>query len=294
MDTTYQLTTYSPDYLEKQVEIGKFNFSHWLGARQSPIQRLQEVYSGPDFDPETRFYALKDGEVIGFLPSKIRKGSTEADLEFPLLAAGFEDAEEALMDYAFEQLKSKGVSTVISRVSDAWGNTTALAKKYGYENNGLMWKNAQLKVENYKGNTNEDDVREVTDVDFKDVRDVMIAFRENSEEEAQAQIDKLVEISERVTSWKIIREDGKIVGHDHLVEDIRKSNRARMNAIYATRDDIRDRIMNSHVAAAKRNGISLIDSFFFGPTENMEKPYWDYGFEVGELWSYKKDISIKE
>lgn len=289
MDTTYQLTTYSPDYLEKQVEIGKFIFSQWLGARQSPIKRLQQVYSAPDFDPETRFYALKDGEVIGFLPSKIRKDKTEADLEFPLLAAGFEDAEEALMGYAFEQLKSKGVSAVISRVSDAWGNTVALAKKYNYEYNGLMWKNAQLKVENYKGSTDEENVREVTETYFNDIRDLLISFRENTEAEARAQIDKLVEISERVTSWKIIREDGKIVGHDHLVEDIRDSNRARMNAIYATRDDIRDRIMNSHVAAAKRNGISLIDSFFFGPTENMEAPYKDYGFEIGELWSYKKE-----
>jgi len=290
MDTTYQLTTYSPDYLEKQVEIGNFNLSQWLGARQSQIQRLQQVYSAPEFDPETRFYALKDGEVIGFIPSKIRKSETEADLEFPLLAAGYEDAEETLMGYAFEQLKSKGVSTVFSRVSDGWGNTTVLAEKYGYENKRLMWKNAQLNVENYMGNSNEDNVREVTESDFNDIREVMISFRENSEKEAQAQIDKLVEISERVTSWKIIREDGKIVGHDHLVEDIRDSNRARMNAIYATRDDIRDRIMNSHVAAAKRNGIKLIESFFWGPTENLQDPYKDYGFEIGVLWSYKKEI----
>lgn len=290
MDTTYRLTTYSPDFLEKHYEIGHHRLNSWLGARQSPIQRLQQVYSGPDFDPETRFYALKDGEVIGFLPSKIRKGGTEADMEFPLLAAGFEDAEEALMGYAFEQLKSKGVSIVFSRVSDAWGNTTELAKKYGYEENGLIWKNAQLKVENYNGKTNEDKVQEVTKVDFNDIRNVMVSFRENSEEEAQAQIDKLIEISERVTSWKIIREDGIIVGHDHLVEDIRDSNRARMNAIYAIRDDIRDRIMNSHVAAAKRNGIKLIESFFWGPTENLERPYRDYGFEIGVLWSYKKEI----
>jgi len=286
----YILTTYSPDYLEKQVEIGHYNLSQWLGARQSPIQRLQQVYSGPDFDPETRFYAQKDGEVVGFLTSKIRKEGTEADLEFPLLAAGNEEAEEQLMKFAFERLKSKGVHKIYTRVSDAWGNTLDLAGKYGYDKNNLMWKNARLKVENYKNSSTDAEAVEVSENDFNDIREVMVSFRENSEDEARAQIDKLIEISERVTSWKIIREDGKIVGHDHLVEDIREGTRARMNAIYAARDDIRDRIMNSHVAAAKRNGITLIESFFWGPTENMEVPYRDYGFEIGELWSYIKEI----
>jgi len=290
MDTTYQVTTYSSDFLEKQVEIGHYNLSRWLGARQSPIKMLRQLYSKPDFDPETRFYALKDGELIGFLPSKIRKGNKEADLEFPLLAAGFEDAEEALMGYAIEHLKLKGVSIVISRVSDAWGNTTELAKKYDYEKIELKWKTAQLEVKNYKGSPDGDNTQEVIEGDFNEIRDIMIAFRKNSKDEAQAQIDKLVSISERVTSWKIIREDGKIVGHDHLVEDILDSERARMNAIYATGDDIRDRIMKDHINAARRNGIKLIDNFFWGPTQEMDGPYRNYGFEVGEIWSYQKEL----
>lgn len=287
---TYQITTYSPDYLDKQIEIGHYNLSQWLGARQSPIQRLQQVYSAPDFDPETRFYALKDGVVIGFLTSKIRKDGSEADLEFPLLGESFEDAEEQLMNYAFDSLKSKGVDKIYSRVSEKWGNTMDQASKYDYKEHSLKWKNARLKVENYQNSSTNEEAMEVTENDFDDVREVMISFRENSEQEAKAQIDKLVEISERVTSWKIIREEGKIVGHDHLVEDILDSERARMNAIYATRDDIRDRIMNSHVNAAKRNGISLIENFFWGPTENMEGPYKEYGFEIGELWSYSREI----
>ena len=127
--------------------------------------------------------------------------------------------------------------------------------------------------------------------DFDEIRDVLISFRENSEQEAQDQIDKLVSISERVTSWKIIREDGKIAGHDHLVEDIRDSDRARMNAIYATGGEIRNRIMNSHVNAAREKGIKLIDNFFWGPTENMDGPYKDYGFQVADLWTYKKDLA---
>ena len=287
---TYQITTYSPDYLQKQVAIGDYNLRQWLGARQSPVSRLEQVYSSPDFEPETRFYALQDDEVVGFLTSKVRKVGSEADLEFPLLSAGFEDAEEQLMSHAMRTLKSKGVSKVYSRVSDAWGSTVDLANKYGYQANSLKWKTGRLNVENYVGSSEKDEAIEVTENDFDDVRQVMVSFRENSEQEAQAQIDKLVEISERVTSWKIIREDGKIAGHDHLVEDILDSSRARMNAIFCTTDNIRDRIMNSHVIAAKKAGITLIENIFWGPTEELEGPYETYGFEVSELWSYEKQI----
>ena len=293
MDTTYRLTTYSPDFLEKHYEIGHHRLNSWLGARQSPIKMLRKLYSGTDFDPKTRFYALRNDEVIGFIPSKIRKKKAEfieADMEFPLLAEGYEDVEDQLMKYAFDQLKTKGVSKVYTRASEAWGNTMELAEKYGYEKIELKWKTAQLKVENFKGNPNGDKAQEVTVQDFNEIRDILIAFRKNSKKEAQAQIDKLVSISERVTSWKIIREDGRIVGHDHLVEDILDSERARMNAIYATRDDIRDQIMKNHINAARIKGIKLIDNFFWGPTQELDGPYREYGFEVGEIWSFKKKL----
>ena len=128
----------------------------------------------------------------------------------------------------------------------------------------------------------------MTETDFEEIHEIMMTFRKNSATEAQNQIEKLVSISERVTSWKIIREGGKIVGQDHLVEDILDTNRARMNAIYATNADIRDRIMNSHIKAVRAQGIKQIDNFFFGPTENMDGPYRDYGFEVADLWAYEK------
>ena len=82
---TYELKTYSPSYLEKQYEIGNHRLTQWLGARQTPVERLKKIYSQPDFDPETKYYALADGEVIGFMTAKIRNpdsSSLEANLEF--------------------------------------------------------------------------------------------------------------------------------------------------------------------------------------------------------------------
>lgn len=290
---SYELKYYDESYLEKQFEIGNYNLSNWLGGQQSPISRLREVYSQEDFDPETRFYALHEAIVVGFVPAKISMDQTEeglAYLEFPLISPGHEEVEELLMEFAFEALRKKGVLKVISRASPRWGKTMDYAKKYHYTNKLLMWKNAQLDIKSYQGGTGSTAVSDVIESDLDEVKEILMSFRKNSETEAQNQLDLLLRISQRVTSWKIVRESGKILGHDHLVQDIRDNRKARMNAIYATNDDIRDSIMNAHVKAAIENGIQYISNFFFGPTEKMDDPYRQYGFEISDLYTFERQL----
>jgi len=291
---SYSLKNYSESYLERQYEIGHLNISTWLGGQQSPVDRLRKIYSRDDFDPETKFYALQEGLVVGFIPAKILPDQTEgisANLEFPLIAPGHEDVEGLLMDFAFDSLRKKGVNKVISRASPRWGKTMSFAEKYNYSGNKLMWKNAQLDIDLFKGGTGEQ--QEVTDVvesDLDEIKEILMSFRENSEIEAQHQLDLLARISDRVTSWKIVREEGRIVGYDHLVQDILDDRQSRMNAIYASNDTIRDSIMEAHVQAAKANRIQFISNFFFGPSEQMDAPYRKYGFEISELYSIERQL----
>ena len=63
-----------------------------------------------------------------------------------------------------------------------------------------------------------------------------------------------------------------------------------MNAIYATRDDVRNAIMNAHVQAAQKSGIQYIDNYFFGPTQDLDGPYHDYGFETSDLYAFSKSL----
>ena len=232
-------------------------------------------------------------EVVGFIPSRIpgdQTGDKMANLEFPLIAPGNEDVEERLMEFALDTLRKKGVSKVITRASPRWGKTMDLAQKYDYTLKELMWKNARLDVKSYQVGAGEIAVSDVTDSDLPEIKEILMSFRENTEDGAQNQIDLLGRITERVTSWKIVLEAGKIVGHDHLVQDIRDSRKSRMNAIYATRDDIRDSIMNAHVRAATEKGIQYIDNFFFGPTEQMDGPYYKYGFEIADLYAFERQL----
>ena len=54
----------------------------------------------------------------------------------------------------------------------------------------------------------------------------------------------------------------------------------------------RSSIARSSAAAppAGENNIEFIDNFFFGPTENMDGPYNQYGFEISDLYAYEKDL----
>ena len=194
------------------------------------------------------------------------------------------------MEFAVDTLRKKGVSKVITRASPRWGNTMALAEKYNYQLKELMWKNARLDVNNYKIAAGDVAVADVSESDLNDVKEILMSFRKNSQPEAQNQVDLLGRISERVTSWKIVREEGIIVGHDHLVEDIRDNRKSRMNAIYATRDDVRNAIMNAHVQAAQKSGIQYIDNYFFGPTQDLDGPYHDYGFEISDLYAFSRSL----
>jgi len=95
----YEFKLYSESYLDKQFEIGNQIISTWLGGQQTPVDRLRDIYSRSDFDPETKFYALYNNEVVGFITAK-QIDEANANLEFPLLLAEHGAAEEPLMEFA--------------------------------------------------------------------------------------------------------------------------------------------------------------------------------------------------
>ena len=285
----YELKNFSETYLEQQYEIGDLNISTWLGGQQTPVDRLRKIYAQDDFDPQTKFYALHNNEVVGFITAK-QGDQSNANMEFPLLRPGHEEVTEPLMEFAFDTLRKKGVSKIVTRASPRWGKTMDYAKKYDYTLKELMWKNARLDVNNYIRPGKAANVDDVEESDYEEIKGILMSFRKNTEQEAQRQVGLLNKIAERVISWKIVREDGEIKGHDHLVQDIRISNQARMNSIFADTDEIRNGIMNAHVKAARENGIEFIDNFFFGPTENLDGPYNQYGFEISDLYAFEKDL----
>ncbi|MCE7733651.1 MAG: hypothetical protein GPJ54_02155, partial [Candidatus Heimdallarchaeota archaeon] len=152
---TYVIKNYSEEYLQKQFEIGNSILSSWSGATQTSVENLKQVYSAENFDPETKLYAFKDDEMVGFITATIKplkegEENLRANMEFPIVLEGHEAAEDLLYSKAIEVLRSKGVKRVQSRATDLWGETKDKAKIYGYEQKEVLNSNATLNTTEYQ------------------------------------------------------------------------------------------------------------------------------------------------
>jgi hypothetical protein len=80
-----------------------------------------KVHSQPDFDPDTRHYCFLDNEMVGYMFSLVTPLSdsalSTANLDFPRMMPGHEQAAVLLIERAFETLNEKGVSHVVGRVT---------------------------------------------------------------------------------------------------------------------------------------------------------------------------------
>ncbi len=128
---------YQEGFEEDQAKIGKEFTKNWQLFQQSSAEGLKQVYSAEGFDPETRLYAFKDDEIVGFLPSRItdegERGVKRGHMDFPFVKKGYDNAAQELLNRVFSVLKEKGVSVVEIRVGKHWGNTEKLAAEHGFE-----------------------------------------------------------------------------------------------------------------------------------------------------------------
>ena len=136
---SYEIKTFEEKFIDEQARIGIDATKSWTAYRQTPAEELRKTYSAPDFDPSTRFYALMDGILVGFMTTSIGSGAGEktAVARLPLVKKGHEPAEKALMDYALKVLREKRVLLLTTEVAKGWTSWEALLKKYLFENVGV-------------------------------------------------------------------------------------------------------------------------------------------------------------
>ena len=95
-----------------------------------------KIHAQPDFDPDTRHYCFLDDEMVGYMFSLVTplgdSAVSTANLDFPRMMPGHEQAAELLIERAFETLKKKGVSRVVGRVTTMCPGDIRLAEKTGF------------------------------------------------------------------------------------------------------------------------------------------------------------------
>ena len=132
----YVIKDYQRGIESDQVRIGREVAKNWIWPYAYTLEDLLKVHSRPDFDPSTRHYCLLDNELVGYVFSTIASNSISnlatANLDFPRMLPGHEQAAELLIDRAFEILKKKGIYRVVGRVTTMCPGDISLADKMGF------------------------------------------------------------------------------------------------------------------------------------------------------------------
>jgi hypothetical protein len=133
---TYEIINYQKGFEHDQARIGTEVARNWIWPYAYSLEDLIRMHASPDFDPETRQYCFLAGEMVGYIVSEISRpqddSALKANLDFPRMLPGHEQAAELLIEKAIETLKKKGVTHISGRVTTMCPNDIRLAEKMGF------------------------------------------------------------------------------------------------------------------------------------------------------------------
>ncbi|MHA2251701.1 MAG: hypothetical protein ACXAD7_15160 [Candidatus Kariarchaeaceae archaeon] len=296
---SYEIKGYSEEYIEKQAEIGAEVIDKWFLAGQTNAENLKQVYSQENFDRETKFYAFKENEMVGFLTSTIQPKEEDkpltANLEFPIVLTGHEkEAQDLLLENAYKTLKEKGVEKILTRVSSVWGNTVQLAEKYGYKEGEVITKGSRIEIEKLTFSVDES----VEFLDYNAERDdeaLIKMYTSNeilTEDQIKGQLKYFVDNPELLISWKIFKRDDEIIASSLALLNQNDKTQAQFTIpITKEKNDFYTRaIFSHHLQAAREKGVKIVTIFLPALRFDQEEYYHKLGFEFTDLFMYEKAL----
>ncbi len=296
---TYEIRSYREEFLQEQERIGREVTKDWSAFGQTPAEQLKNVYSQPDFDPETRLYCFKDGKMVGFLTSKVEKaeGVLKASLEFPMVLPGHEEAESLLFEKALEVLRKKGVRVVRTRAGEAWGKTMEKVRLYGYTFSEPLTVEYSVDV---KKATIEDvpGLQDITDYDHgRDLEQMVAIFiKELSFTPEQARENfETINKSDQVLAHMVIRKKGEITGRALVLRHETHPQWAYTGAFYVTDENQRSLFLTKILKICKEKGIERLSTSIYGNLlsmkDNLQQLYESFGFKkTASISFYEKKI----
>ncbi|HUT82842.1 MAG TPA: hypothetical protein VMZ29_16720 [Candidatus Bathyarchaeia archaeon] len=135
--TQYEIKTYHAGFEDEQERIGMEVAKNFIAPHQTNKERLKEVYSQPEFDPETRLYAFSGDKMVGFLTSRVldigEDGIKKANLTPPSVLKGHDKVRDLLFNKTIEVLKKKEVKQILSTFGPRCNISAEQALKWGYK-----------------------------------------------------------------------------------------------------------------------------------------------------------------
>jgi hypothetical protein len=295
---TYVIKNYSEDFLEKQVEIGTIMLENWSGAGQTNVKGLKQRYAMDDFDPETKLYAFKDDELIGFLTAtiKVKKEDEEilrANMEFPIVLEGHKDVEKLLMEKAISVLKSKGVGRVQSRGSEQWGNTMDMVKEYEYTQKRIVSRSGEIELSNIESEKRELNVEDYNEEKHLEmVKKMYIEKMKMPEQQLERQLEYIKNNPDEIISWNVYIENNKVVGNSIIAKSGEKDGFFSSIAAYGSDSKlIRKNIFSKNIEVGKSKGLEKLLVFLAGDALELKQDYTDLKVKFNpDIILYHKDI----
>ena len=223
----YEIKNFQTEFADSQEKIGKEVVSKWKNAGQTNAEQLKKLYSGENFDPETKFYAFKEKQMVGFLTSTIQKKEEGkplfANLEIPLVLESDKGASKLLFEKAVSKLKEKGVKKIRTRAAPYWGNTIALAEEYGFNKDPEVLSRDSVFNPKEISIPDDLDLSSISEYEKETDRELLISFLTKAhgtpEEELQGllhQLDNIESLVGELINHSVLKESGKIVGHQFV------------------------------------------------------------------------------
>lgn len=296
-----ELRNYKEEYLENQVRLGFEATRDWVSTGQLPASVIKRMYeSNENFTPETRHYAFKGDEMIGYVISAVDKeidGIKEASMQFPKIPSKDKEIEKMLMEKTLTVLKEKGANILRTRVeinSKIKDQMESFVEDYGFDfeyNND--YKRALVDLDKFDVANFESDLP-IEEYDHKNNPKELEEFLKEIKVHDPFVVHFFRTIdNERGTTHLVIRKDGKIIAHGGALIASKEHNLCIINHVKVKNETMKkefDAIFKSLLKIIKKYNAAVNHLYVPFAIEGTEELYKKYGIELIEIKHFKKDL----
>lgn len=296
-----ELRNYKEEYLEDQVRLGFEATREWVSTGQLPQSVIKRMYeSNENFTPETRHYAFKDDEMVGYIISAVDReidGIKEASMQFPKIPNKDKEIEKMLMEKTLTILRDKGADIlrtwveINSKIKD---QMESFVEDYGFEfeyNND--YRRALLDLSKFDVENFESDLP-IEEYDHKNNPKELEEFLKeiNVQDPFVTHFFRTVD-NERGTIHLVIRKDGKIIVHGTAIIAMKEYDLCIISHVKVKSDSMNkefDDIFKSLLKIIKKQNVTVNHLYVPFGIEEIKELYAKYGIELIEIKHYKKDL----
>jgi len=302
---TYKIVGYDPSFIEKQADLIWEVSGAWKYPYRTSYEALKKAYSRQKFDPSTRFYAIENNELVGYITSEVVRRPEKGDygtLRFPLVKNDQREIASELMKKALERFRELEISRIRSAAGKDFGNTLELAKEYDFVQKNLLFKRTRMPIENLKISGDKESVTDFDDGFLDNLKDIYETKMGMSEQEGKSWFSfaltsrkrKEQEFGSSQVSWKMTCENNEISGFSYMHRSDYDPSYGGVVPFWSKNPMNIGQVIDSHLSAHVETlgpaGLKFVGTFLIDELLKLEGLYSKFGFVFDSVYSFEKLI----